>query len=77
MRRYCARPGCSERANATLSYDYADRSVIVGPLALEGHPMSHDLCEMHADSTSVPRGWRLEDRRNVTDLPTSSDAIAS
>jgi hypothetical protein len=32
---------------------------------------------MHADSTSVPRGWRLEDRRNVTDLPTSSDAIAS
>jgi hypothetical protein len=71
MRRSCARPECSSRANATLSYDYADSSVILGPLADEPHPMSHDLCEVHADSMSVPRGWRLEDRRNVTDLPMS------
>ena len=72
MRRSCARPECSSRANATLSYDYADSSVILGPLADEAHPMSHDLCAVHANSMSVPRGWRLEDRRNVTDLPMSS-----
>jgi hypothetical protein len=72
MRRSCARPECSSRANATLSYDYADSSVILGPLADEPHPMSHDLCGVHADSMSVPRGWRLEDWRNVTDLPMSS-----
>lgn len=77
MRRYCARPGCSEGANATLSYDYADSSVVLGPLAPESHPMSHDLCEMHADSTSVPVGWRLDDHRNVSSLPRSSEAIAS
>ena len=77
MRRSCARPECSSRANATLSYDYADSSVILGPLADEPHPMSHDLCEVHAVSMSVPRGWRLEDRRNVTDLPMSPSEAAS
>jgi hypothetical protein len=28
--------------------------------------MSYDLCKVHADALSVPRGWRLEDRRDPT-----------
>lgn len=27
--------------------------------------MSYDLCDVHADTLVVPRGWRLEDRRSA------------
>lgn len=63
MTRQCARPGCSAAAGATLAYDYKARTTWLDPLAPEPHPMSYDLCVAHADSTVVPRGWRLEDRR--------------
>lgn len=63
MRRTCARPGCAETASSTLSYDYRERSVWLGSLSDEPHPMLHDLCDDHAGSLSVPRGWTLLDRR--------------
>lgn len=25
--------------------------------------MAYDLCDVHADALTVPRGWHLEDRR--------------
>jgi hypothetical protein len=28
--------------------------------------MSYDLCKLHTDALSVPRGWRLEDRCDPT-----------
>ena len=65
MTRQCARPGCSAVANATLAYDYRRRVTWLVPLSNESHPMSYDLCEPHAEATSVPRGWRLEDRRGL------------
>jgi len=63
MTRQCARPGCSATASATLAYDYKSSITWLDPLAAEPHPMSYDLCDMHAAGLTVPRGWRLEDRR--------------
>lgn len=65
MTRQCARPGCSATAAATLAYDYEQRTTWLDPLAPEAHPMSYDLCDAHADTLVVPRGWRLEDRRGA------------
>ncbi len=63
MTRSCARPGCSLPAVATLSYDYADRTVWLEPRHVDAHPANHDLCSRHAHRLSAPNGWRLEDRR--------------
>ena len=69
MSRRCARPDCHAPASTTLSYDYPAGTVWIDGLADESHPMTHDLCERHADSLSVPRGWQLRDRRKVVPLP--------
>lgn len=67
MRRRCARPGCAEPATVTLSYHYGDATVWLEPLAAEGHPMTHDLCDRHAARTVPPRGWQMVDRRLVAE----------
>lgn len=63
MTRACARPACSDAAVATLTYDYQARVTWLDRLATEAHPMSYDLCAAHSGTMTVPRGWRLEDRR--------------
>jgi hypothetical protein len=68
MTRQCARPGCGQPATATLTYDYGAQAAWLERLSAEPHPMTHDLCEPHADRLSVPRGWRLDDRRVVAPL---------
>ncbi len=73
MSRTCARPGCSQHATATLTYAYSAGDVWLDPLSTESHPMSHDLCERHADGMSVPQGWRLDDRRSVPALAPPSE----
>lgn len=54
---------------ATLTYDYAASVATLDELA-PSHPMHYDLCPGHADRLTVPRGWRLVDRRagEVVDL---------
>lgn len=59
MFRSCSRVGCRREAEATLTYDYADSLVVVGPLALEVEPHSYDLCHRHAEDLSVPQGWTV------------------
>ena len=63
MTRRCARPSCTQAARATLSYAYDDRMVWIEELATEAHPMTHDLCDEHAASLNVPKGWECRDRR--------------
>lgn len=70
--RTCARPGCSQPATATLTYDYGSQAAWLERLAPDSHPMTHDLCPAHADRLSVPQGWRLEDRRIVADITPSA-----
>lgn len=75
--RSCARPGCGRTARATLTYAYADSIVWLQDLAPEGHPMIHDLCEAHADTVRVPRGWELRDERRLTGGQSSFDLIGA
>lgn len=78
MTRHCARPGCGQPATATLSYQYGSQEAWLERLSAEPHPMTHDLCQAHADGLSVPRGWRLDDRRVVAPLvPRYQSQLAS
>jgi hypothetical protein len=67
-RRRCARPACTELAIATLTYDYSGSAAWLDDLAVEDHPMTHDLCARHADRLSAPNVWVLHDRRQATPL---------
>lgn len=44
---------------ATLTYAYADRAAVLGPLAAAPEPGSYDLCASHAERTSAPQGWEI------------------
>lgn len=57
--RGCCRPGCNRSAVATLTYVYSDSTAVVGPLATVDEPHSWDLCEVHASTTTAPKGWEL------------------
>lgn len=70
--RLCSRPGCAEPARATLVFQYGTRSLWVQDLA-DRDPHTIDLCSMHADRLSPPRGWTGEDRRR----PAGPTALAA
>ena len=63
MSRRCARPGCGQNADTTLSFDYSSRQVWLDELQPVDSPANHDLCRRHADRTQPPKGWALRDRR--------------
>jgi hypothetical protein len=78
MPRTCARPTCAEPAQATLDYDYANRTVWLSSLTGEATPRAHDLCDRHADSLSVPRGWVLhDDRENAAGMFAPSEVAST
>ncbi|YAL82519.1 DUF3499 domain-containing protein [Dermacoccaceae bacterium W4C1] len=61
--RTCSRAGCGAAGVATLTYVYADQTVVVGPLSTYAEPHSYDLCADHTVRFTAPRGWdvvRLE-----------------
>lgn len=64
-RRLCSRPTCTKDADATLSFDYATQRAVLTQLIVDLTPELYDLCEIHADRTSPPRGWQLTDERYV------------
>jgi hypothetical protein len=57
--RRCSRTACTSPAVATLTYAYADRAAVVGPLAVQAEPHCYDLCEEHAQGLTAPRGWEV------------------
>lgn len=44
---------------ATLTYDYADSTAVLGPLATAAEPHAYDLCEIHAEHLTAPLGWQV------------------
>ena len=44
---------------ATLTYVYADSTVVLGPLATYAEPHTYDLCADHATRLTAPRGWDI------------------
>ena len=57
LTRGCSKTGCARPAVATLTYAYADRAVVLGPLATYAEPHTYDLCREHAERMTAPRGW--------------------
>jgi hypothetical protein len=81
--RRCSRTACARAAVATLTYVYSDSTAVVGPLATYAEPHSYDLCEVHAEGLTAPRGWEvvrldIEAQRGVPgvdDLEALADAV--
>ncbi|WP_285726706.1 DUF3499 domain-containing protein [Psychromicrobium xiongbiense] len=81
--RQCSRSGCQQSAVATLTYVYADSTAVLGPLATYAEPHSYDLCGVHAQGLTVPRGWEVlrlampevAPQRSDDDLLALADAV--
>ena len=58
-RRRCSKPSCTQPAVSTLTYVYADSTAVVGPLATYAEPHCYDLCQMHSDRLTAPKGWEV------------------
>lgn len=58
MRR-CSRTACNRAAVVTLTYVYADSTAVLGPLATYAEPHCYDLCEVHGERLTAPRGWEI------------------
>ena len=66
--RLCERPGCSAVATVTYGFDTSDLNVWLSPFEPgdQARPYgSGILCRRHADALVVPRGWRVDDRREA------------
>lgn len=59
LARLCSRQGCKREALYTLTYVYADSTAVVGPLSMHNEPHAYDLCELHAQRMTAPRGWEV------------------
>jgi hypothetical protein len=44
---------------ATLTYVYSDQTAVLGPLATYAEPHAYDLCDIHSERLSAPRGWEI------------------
>lgn len=58
MRR-CSRTACNRTAVMTLTYVYSDSTAVLGPLATYAEPHCYDLCEVHGERLTAPRGWEI------------------
>jgi hypothetical protein len=58
-----------------MSYDYAGQVAEVGPLSIEAHPTEYELCMLHAELLTVPRGWRIRLSPDAPVRPRSMDVI--
>ena len=76
--RRCSRSGCANAAVATLTYVYAESTAVVGPLASFSEPHSYDLCELHGQRLTAPRGWEVVRHEVDPDaiLPSTDDLLA-
>lgn len=42
-----------------MTYVYADSTAVLGPLATFAEPHCYDLCLMHSERLTAPRGWEI------------------
>ncbi len=59
LARRCSRTACGRQAVQTLTYVYADSTAVLGPLATFAEPHAYDLCALHGERLSAPRGWEV------------------
>jgi len=78
LARRCSRTACGRPSINTLTYVYAEQTAVLGPLATYAEPHAYDLCELHSERLSAPRGWevlRLAPDPNAQ-KPSSDDLLA-
>ncbi|WP_376784261.1 DUF3499 domain-containing protein [Demequina capsici] len=74
--RQCSKTACTRPAAATLTYVYADSTVVVGQLSATAEPHSYDLCAEHASRLTAPRGWDVVHiQQDFVDPGPSSDDL--
>lgn len=66
--RYCTKTGCRGAAVATLTYNYADSAVVLGPMSQRAEPHAYDLCQRHCRTMTAPVGWELLRLVSLEDL---------
>ena len=71
IERACRRNTCDEPARVSLVFDYGRAQAWLLDLVAEPHPLRWDLCPLHAEALSVPRGWELVDDRTELAEPQS------
>ncbi|NWN87780.1 MAG: DUF3499 domain-containing protein [Micrococcaceae bacterium] len=57
--RICTKTACSNPAAATLTFNYAESTVVLGPMSQRAEPHAHDLCAKHAQQFTAPVGWEF------------------
>ncbi len=62
MARVCMRPGCELAAAARLTFDPVSCQAWLDVL-VDRPGSAQEVCELHADRLTLPRGWMLCDRR--------------
>ena len=65
MRRLCERPGCAGAAEVSYGIDHGTLVVWVDNKAESERGHAGRLCRRHANALSVPRGWSIDDRREL------------
>lgn len=63
MAKQCERPGCKELAVAAYFLDSAELLMTLENYVPVDGMQVNALCRRHADALVVPRGWRIEDKR--------------
>ena len=63
MRRFCERPGCGGAASVSYGIDNDQLIVWIDSAPAVDPARAGTLCRRHADALSVPKGWRIDDRR--------------
>jgi hypothetical protein len=61
--KQCERPGCKEPAIAAYFLDSAELLMTLENYVPVDGMQVNGLCRRHADALVVPRGWRIEDKR--------------
>ncbi|RKQ34149.1 DUF3499 family protein [Kocuria tytonis] len=79
-RRACSKQTCNRDAVCTLTYVYSDSTAVIGALSARREPHAYDLCPVHADTLTAPRGWRVvrlesADGWDRDDLPDAVRAV--
>lgn len=62
---------------ATLTYDYGGSTAVIGPLARAAEPHSWDLCALHADRITVPRGWEIMRSSSGFSMPSEEQELTA
>lgn len=63
MSKQCERPSCRELAVAAYFLDSSELLMTLENYAPVDGLQVNALCRRHADALVVPRGWRIEDKR--------------